>query len=396
MAHYVEQLYNDLLKIRTYLIKIGPGRREGKILDQKLNEANVIRQQYNTFLDEISRIRVFKDVQENTLIDTFCTKFNDLYTEILKLCNPLNIDIDNSVKMEKFDLKVALSLLPVLNDTEPVTKQLIDGIEYYGSVLDTESIPKLISFVLKNRLSQSAKLLLSTSYSDIDSLIKDIKCQLLPKKSASSIQNSLQRARQNDMSINDFGKQLSEMFVDLTIAQADGNSSSYSVLKPINEKQAIKRFADGLRNRRISTIIAARNFDHLKDAIQAAVDEELSVPSTSNEIMTMNRSNNSNKFRSGNNFYRTRSFHNKGRSYQQQSRGGYDGSGTFRSTERGRRQNNSRRGYSAPRNFNRGRSNFYNSRGNRGVRNENLQFLTESSTKSEAEKQQPENKFFRE
>ncbi|KAJ3660259.1 hypothetical protein Zmor_004715 [Zophobas morio] len=37
---------------------------------------------------------------------------------------------------EKFDLKTAASLLPVMDGSERVTKQLIDGIEMYDSMLD--------------------------------------------------------------------------------------------------------------------------------------------------------------------------------------------------------------------------------------------------------------------
>lgn len=55
---------------------------------------------------------------------------------------------------------------------------------------------------------------------------------------------------QNDMTISEYGNKLSELFVGLTIAQADGNSKASEILRPINEKLAIKRFSDGLRNRR--------------------------------------------------------------------------------------------------------------------------------------------------
>ncbi|CAG9091914.1 unnamed protein product [Plutella xylostella] len=68
------------------------------------------------------------------------------------------------------------------------------------------------------------------------------------------------------------------MFVDLTISQADNNPNSYEILRPINEKLAIKRFADGLRNRRLGTIITARNYESLREAIRAAEDEELAQP----------------------------------------------------------------------------------------------------------------------
>lgn len=42
----------------------------------------------------------------------------------------------------------------------------------------------------------------------------------------------------------------------------------------------LKRFAHGLRNQRLSTIIASRNFKFLKDSIRAAQDEEVSFHSS--------------------------------------------------------------------------------------------------------------------
>lgn len=104
------------------------------------------------------------------------------------------------------------------------------------------------------------------------------------------------------MSIKEFGDEISEMMTDLTISQADNDSNCFKVLKPLNEKLAIKRFSDGLRNRRLSTIIAARNFEYLKDAVQAAIDEEVSSSSLSGEVMNMSRAN----YYDNNNFRRQR------------------------------------------------------------------------------------------
>ncbi|XP_050559861.1 uncharacterized protein LOC118265684 [Spodoptera frugiperda] len=86
------------------------------------------------------------------------------------------------------------------------------------------------------------------------------------------------------MSISEFGDKLTDLFVGLTIAQSDENPKASEILRPINEKLAIKRFADGLRNRRLSTIISARDYSQLKDAVRAAEDEELGQPSSSNNI----------------------------------------------------------------------------------------------------------------
>lgn len=113
--------------------------------------------------------------------------------------------------------------------------------------------------------------------------------QLLPQKAATAIHARMHSLRQNERTVEDFGKELSELFVELTISQAEGNSDTYKILRPLNEKIAIKRFADGLRNRRVSTIITARNFDSLKDAIQAAQEEEPASASGSAEVMGIPR-----------------------------------------------------------------------------------------------------------
>ncbi|KAH9639573.1 hypothetical protein HF086_005830 [Spodoptera exigua] len=99
----------------------------------------------------------------------------------------------------------------------------------------------------------------------------------------------LNSIRQNDLSIADFGSKLEELFTDLTISQAKSNNEAFEILRPINEELAVKKFADGLRNRRLSTIIAARNYTDLKDAVRAALDEELSQPqpTTSNSILNI-------------------------------------------------------------------------------------------------------------
>lgn len=197
-------------------------------------------------------------------IGKLCTDFNSIYEEVVALCNPSYIfEKDKTNTTMDFDLKTALSLLPVMNDEVHITRQLIDSIEYYESTLKDTSKPLLIIFVLKSRLSQSAKLRLSPSYNTVTELVDDMKKMLLPQKSATALQNQLLNAKQNDMSLNDYGNKIAELFTELTISQSGGNSDNYKVLRPLNEKMAIKRFADGLRNRRLNTIISAKNFDRI-------------------------------------------------------------------------------------------------------------------------------------
>lgn len=58
MATFLKNLYEDLLKIRTYLIKIGPSRRTGDILKKKFGEAKFVVQQYNNYIEQLDKIEV--------------------------------------------------------------------------------------------------------------------------------------------------------------------------------------------------------------------------------------------------------------------------------------------------------------------------------------------------
>lgn len=389
MADVLHKLCKEIKDVRAYLIKIGHARRKGNILIKKLSEANEIFSRYQSFVNEIrSDIKKGHIKSSDTeLIDDYIKTFQTLYTEVTDLCNSSESE---ETKMSSFNIKVALSLMPLMTDEETNTKQLIENIEYYASTLgSTECKNKLIEFVLKSRLSQSAKLQLKSSYSDVSDLIYDMKNTLLPKKSASAIQTKLTRMRQNDLTIKDYGTQISELFINLTTSQANGNSDSYNLLKPINEQFAIKKFSDGLRNRRLSTIIAARNFSSLKDAIQAAQDEELESSTTSGDILGMSSARGFNNrfsrgrgrhFSQGYGRFNQRAYTRHGGSDYGRPRGGqnhYHGG----SNEEGQQH------AFAPRRPNRGRS-FYNS--NQRARQVNL--ATESESTSE---QDSGNTFFR-
>lgn len=384
-------LYNDLKKIRTYLIKIGRSRRTGKVLESKLNEVEIIHQQYESNLLEFKE-KVTKKYFSNEdilLTESYCRQFIRLYEDILLLCK--SDSSQTGTKMNSFDLKTALSLLPIMTNDESNTKQLIDNILYYDSLL-TEEVCKqnLINFVLKSRLSQEAKLRLKSKYETVRELINDMRNVLLSKKGATAISDKLNRIRQNDLSIIDYGKEITDLFVSLTVSQASGDDQAYTVLKPINEKTAIKRFTDGLRNRRLSTILTARKYDSLKDAIQDAQDEEVSSTTTSGEIMGMYK----------------KSFYNSHNRNGSTSYRGYRGQRNYSFASRGRARTQEnwtppkvrgqwyRRGNNGSRPQQRG--NFYrSSRGNQRIRDERNINTMNFNTNNDTHSDMTENKFFR-
>lgn len=280
--------YKELFKIKTNLVKDGPTRRQNKnTCDKKKNEANSIISKCNTYLASINLEKHKYKSDELLALDTLTNDIASIYEDIVKYCTQ---DVTNSVTMSKFDLKTAVSLLPVMDGKEEVTKQLISAIDMYSSMLDEASNKQLVTFILKTRLSEGAKLRMSQSYDTVTLLLADMRKNLLTKKSFTALQQQLQTASQNNRSIEVFGKEIETLFNELTISQADGDVAKYDILRPLNEQTAIRRFAEGLQNGHLSTIISARDYTSLKDAIRGAKDQAASTSSQAS-IMRMDHNN---------------------------------------------------------------------------------------------------------
>lgn len=277
MENELIQCLTDIESIKKYLVKKGKSRFSGNILQNKLEESEIIYEKSKQIIKLFSDQKYIKP-EKLKLINSTWENIKDLYNKILELSIIPESDSDSIME---FDLKTACNLIPVMDNNENTSKRIIDSVEMYSEMLSDSGKKLLIKFVLKSRLSENAKLRLSTEYSSISDLVKDLRKCLLTKKSFTAIQSRLQSINQGWRTIDQYGAEIEKLFSDLTISQADGNTESYAVLKPLNEKIAIKRFSDGLRDSRLSTIIAARNYEHLNEAIQAAKDEELHAASTS-------------------------------------------------------------------------------------------------------------------
>lgn len=188
--------------------------------------------------------------------------------------NVNRLDRDHSIMAEKFDLKTAGSLLPVMNDNEAVTLQLVDAIELYDSLLDENGKKLLTTFVLKTRLSQSAKIRLKSSYTTNDALVLDMKNHLVTKHSAAVLSVQLNTAKQGNKSVEAFGKSIEELMVNLTISQASGDNAVLETFRKANEKIAINAFANGLHNTELRTIIRSKGHTKLNEAILDATEAE--------------------------------------------------------------------------------------------------------------------------
>ncbi|KAL4706271.1 hypothetical protein ACJJTC_017438 [Scirpophaga incertulas] len=241
-----KDICDKLQIIKDYLVKLSYARRTKNVLREKLSEAIQLRQHFDEcmliILEQIQTKQIDGKVLED--LQSFCDLIKQLYEQIKTFCSknytPECTNV-NFPTMSVFDFKTAVALIPAMTGDENVTKNLIDSIELYSSTLNKEE---------------------------------------------------------------NYGRKVEELFVNLTISQADGNQDAYKILRPLNEKLAIKSFTNGLRNRQLSTILSARNYSSLKDTIRAAKDEEASY-SRSNQEPTKyfgyrGRSNLSRYFRGSN------------------------------------------------------------------------------------------------
>lgn len=370
----------ELKVIRKYLVKKGKSRFKGNVIKNKISETEIIYKKSNDLIQFLTKKQGTKtDFLTNLAV--LKDEIKSYYLQIIELCSEIKQNSDseseycearpNTDLIMDFDIKAACSLIPVMNSNENNTKSMIDSIEMYADMLSEPGKQLLIKFVLKSRLSENAKLRMSRDYTSTNDLVRDLRNTLLTKKSFTAIHSRLQNATQGWRSIDQYGTELEKLFTNLTISQADGNPDSYSLLKPLNEKLAIKRFADGLSDSRLGTIIAARNYDSLKVAIQAAKDEERTAASTSTDESLMQFSRRGRGKSNTSNFYQGRSYSNQSRgqrgSYHQQNSRNvgkyYGNNNNFSNFGRGQYNNN----YS---NFNRGQFNnyrgntFYHSRSN--------------------------------
>ncbi len=269
----------------------------------------------------------------------------------------LKIVVSQSQEMaEKFDLRTASTLLPLMDGKDTTTKQLIDSIEFYSSLLDDNGKKLLITYVQKTRLSASAKIRFgNSSYANVTELITDLKVNCLSKKSASFLSQKLNNAKQGSRSVSDFGRYIEEVVADLTIAQVANDKQFEEALQITNERLAICAFARGLNNDNLRTIVKSRNFKTLKETITCAIEEY--TPENDQKVLHF-RSNH--KFSNQNGYYErsfnTNKFHKPTQSDNFQRQNGrnpkppqygnnkknYNNNNNFNNNRNHNRSNNSR------------------------------------------------------
>jgi hypothetical protein len=292
----IKDLYDNVVKFTDNLTKEPIERRENQSrVNKQLIEVGKLESHLNNLKKQSSNVtdseisRKLKDYFK--AIDSYLAKSRDILTNRLefivsqeKQSVGINtVENKSQIMGEKFDLKTAASLLPHMDGTEDSTRQLIDAVELYSELLDNDGKTFLIKYVLKAKLSQSAKMRLEQTYANINDLIQDMKSHLLSKKSAASLSTQLHSAKQGNKSIEEYAGVVEQLLLDLTIAESENNANAATILREVNEKLALNAFSNGLKNSDLRTIIKSRNYNKLKDAVLAAKEEELVQTSGSSQ-----------------------------------------------------------------------------------------------------------------
>lgn len=178
----LQNIHDQLEKLKENIVKLGPERRQKEIGRKKLDESHQLVSQAADIVSQLKGQKIKLSPSEIQLSNTLVDEINEIYIRIKTLLAFVDTESQTENKMAAksgFDIKTAIALLPIMTGQEDVTKQLIDGILMYSSLINDESQKTIIDFVIKTRVSSSAKLRLKTAYLSVEALVDDMRKFLL-------------------------------------------------------------------------------------------------------------------------------------------------------------------------------------------------------------------------
>lgn len=259
-------LESETTRLLTNLHKDPVGRREDtKVTNRKLLQFNDIVKKRDSLIQTFNQSRQNSDKVQ--LVKQILKNINRQLNEIKFI---IDSRINVGIMGEKFDIKTASSLIPVMDGSESKTKRIIQAIEFYSELLDDAGKKLLIKYVLKTCISEFAIIRLEDDYATVAELIKDLKCNCLTPKQASVLFGQLYTSNQGNKSIDDYGRDLEALMVELTLSQSKGDVNTQKILRPINESIVTQIFIEGLQSQELKTILKAQNCEILSKAIEVA------------------------------------------------------------------------------------------------------------------------------
>lgn len=360
----LQEIYEGLAKIRTYLIKIGSARRKGECLDKKLKEANEIHDQLPKVISQIN-----KDLDKYSADEV--EEFRDLkrkiikkYLKILELGPGVNeSEGDVAETVTETQLSVEPKILSKMTLTLPEFFNLADKLlpkSFAGDIAELTSFidslellktncgthaDSALNFV-KTRLTGKARLAITDDITTLDAVIQVLKAKCKGEKS-SVVEAKLLNVKQNGKDASAFTKQIDDLASSLLTAYLSEGIPSGTAESFVKNK-VVKVLASNGRSDRTKLIMEAGSFDTVQDAIAKFVTVD--TDSTPANVLYARRNA---RYFGDNNNSRRGNFNNRGNNNNNNNY-------AYRGNSNGQRQYNNNYQRQGQRN---GRSNFHNNRG---------------------------------
>lgn len=252
---------------------------ENEILTEKLKENKEIIETLNQILKEERAENLKTNEKNSSLIVEQQEDLEILREENIRLSEQLeNTKSILNGKME-IEVKDIISAIPTYSGIKKELDSFINICDLYVELLEAEKQPQLLK-IIKAKIIGDA-LFKITPITDINTwadLKKKLKTKIGKRVSLEFAQEDLNNVTQTkDESIEQFGNKVKTKLRDLneSIKEITENEAEMIILKKVNEKNAISKFEQNLRNNNIKILVSAAGKKSLDDSITYALQKEL-------------------------------------------------------------------------------------------------------------------------
>lgn len=230
----------------------------------------------------------------------------------------------------EFDMKLAKSVVPEYDGTPKNLRDFLDCARYYNESLTPEAQKQFLTFLLKVKLKQTAKVAIPSDPADFSALEAALKVRFRPKTTIAALQQKLSALQQNKRSVHDFASEIEKLTNRLTELQVtETTSDSREVIQTLNEQFALTILKKGA-NSKVQPVLLASQAKSFAEGVTLALEAEANLgPIETASVNYIHRGNSRGRFNG----------------QQNGQRGGFGrGRGNYRATGRGNWRGNNWRG----------------------------------------------------
>lgn len=206
----------------------------------------------------------------------------DVSDSIDKKIENCKVESKNIKTIMPFDSKVALKIIPSMKDKDDLHR-FCRCVDIVWKPLVEKNDKKFCLDIIISKLEKSAyDVVRYRDFENWPDLKKALENKFVKRRSQGIVSTELiSLVQTNDVS--SFSDKIEALLGELNeICIFNQGVDNVDVIMELNERTALSSFVNGL-NEPLSTIVKARNFESLSDAIQQAIEEEISQKSKINK-----------------------------------------------------------------------------------------------------------------